>query len=139
MKLLSLILIFLFVSCSFIKKGSLHKTNIDYKLVDNISIKKGLYASDSIYFLTDKEVKIIINEWNNSEYKGIYKMIPNYWIRINLKNDSVRIFRTNGELIKEDNDWTYGLSSPKLVSSLWKNAQAIPPPPKPPILIDVNQ
>jgi len=135
MKLLSLILILLCVSCSLFKKEYNHKTNIDYKLVDFISIKKELYASDSIYFLTDKEVQIIIKEWNNSEFKGIYKYFPNYWVRINFKNDSVRTFRASDELIKEDSDWTYGLSSPELLSSLWENAQVIPPPPKPPILI----
>ena len=116
----------------------LFKTNIDYNSIDFVSVKKALYASDSIYFLTKKETQILIKEWNDSEYEGIYKMIPNYFIRIHLKNDSVRTFRTNRELIKENSDWTYGLSSPKLLSSFWKNAQAIPPPPKPPILIECD-
>ena len=103
-----------------------------------VSIKKELNASDSIYFLTNKEIQVIVHEWNNSEYKGIYKMGPEFWILINLKNDSVRTFRTNGKLIKENNDLTYSLSKPELISTLWEKAGTVPPPPEPPIIIECD-
>lgn len=139
MKLLNLIIILLCIGCSSPKKGIIHKNIIDLDLVDYVSIKKELYATDSIYFLTKNEIKSLTDEWNKSEFKGMYKMIPKYWIRVHLKNDSIRSFRVNGNLIKENSDWTYSLSDSTLISSLWKNPIAIPPPPKPPkieILLD---
>ena len=129
MKISTLIILVLFVGCSLSKKGAIHRINIDIDLVDFISIKKEVYKSDSIYFLTKEEIKVLSNEWNNSEFKGIYKMIPVYGIRVHLKNDSIRSFVVNKNLIKENSDWTYSFSNTKLISSLWKNAEAIPPPP----------
>lgn len=136
MKLINLILIILFTtSCFQLKKGNAHKMSIDKDSIEFVSIKKQLNASDSIYFLTNKEIQQIVYELNNSKYKGLYKMIPKFLVHINFKNDSVRTFRTNGKLIKENNDFTYSLSTPLLIADLWKKAGTIPPPPKPPTII----
>ncbi len=134
MKFYNLIFIALLAGCSLLRKEGDHKTRIDYDLIDFVSIKKELYATDSIYFLTGGESRVLVDEWNSSKPIGMSKMIPEFWIRVHLKNDSIRIFRATGDLMKEDNDWTYVMSNASLFSDFWVNAQAIPPPPKPPVL-----
>lgn len=138
MKFISIVFIGLCLSCSIGKKANNNKVNIDYDLIDFVSIKKEKFASDSIYFLSKEEIQNLINEWNNSEYKGVYKMTPNYWIQINFKNDSIRHFRVNKNLIKEKSDCTYSLSNSNLISNLWKKSEKISEPPKPSFLIECD-
>ncbi len=130
MKFYNLIFIALLVGCSLFKQENDHKSIIDYDSVEFVSIKKELYATDSIYFLTGDETRTLVDEWNAAELEGMNKMIPEFWVRVHLKNDSIRLFRTSGNFMKEDSDWTYVLSNANLFSNLWKNAQAIPPRPE---------
>lgn len=137
MKLYNFLFIIFLLNCS-LSSNSNSKNNIDINSVDFISLKKKLNATDSIYFLTQDEIKLVVNEWNNSKKEGLYKMVPNYHIRVHLKNDTIRSFRVNGELIKESGDWAYSLSNYNLISSLWDKAIVIPPPPPPPKFYSFN-
>jgi len=106
-------------SCVDSKKEIQQKSKIELELVDEIFIKKELYGTDSIR-LNKEQSELFITEWNNSKSKGLYKMGPEFWIFLKLKNDSIRKFRANRNLIKEKNDWTYSLSDSILISSFWK-------------------
>ncbi len=111
--------ILILISCTNSKKSINEKTKIDIELIDNIHIKKELYGTDSIR-LNKEQIEIIAKEWNNAEPKGLYKMGPEFWIILKLKNDSIRKFRTNRNLIKEKSDWTYSISDSTLINSFWK-------------------
>jgi len=100
--------------------------------VDFISIKKQLYATDSICFLNKEQIQTVIEELNNAEPKGKYKMIPKFWLTVYFKDGNKRVFKVSNGLIKSFNDWTYAFSNSELIDSLWKNAEEIPLPPKPP-------
>ena len=120
MRILTFILTFIILSsCADSKKKIHEQTKINLELVDNIYIKKRLNETDSIQ-LNDEQTKLFITEWNNATSEGLYKMGPEFWIIVKLKNDSIRKFRTNRNLIKERNDWTYSLSNSTLISSFWK-------------------
>ncbi|MFD1015478.1 hypothetical protein [Winogradskyella rapida] len=120
MKILTFILTFVILSSCVDSKKPIHEqTNIELKLVDNIHIKKRLNETDSIR-LNNEQTELFVKEWNNAKSEGLYKMGPEFWIIVKLKNDSIRKFRTNSNLIKEKNDWTYSLSDSTLISSFWK-------------------
>jgi hypothetical protein len=120
MKIFTFILTFVILSSCVNSKKSIHKhTKIDLELVDNIYIKKRHNETDSIR-LNSKQTKLFVTKWNNATSEGLYKMGPEYWIIVKLKNDSIRKFRTNRNLIKEKNDWTYSISDSTLVNSFWK-------------------
>ena len=65
-------------------------------------IKKRLNETDSIR-LNNEQTELFVREWNNATSEGLYKMGPEFWIIVKLKNDSIRKFRTNSNLIKEKN------------------------------------
>ncbi len=107
------------MSCINSKKQIQEKLKIELGLVDEVFIKKELYGTDSIR-LNKKQIEFFVKEWNNAKSKGPCKMVPEFWIILKLKNSSTRKFRTNMNLIKEENDWTYSLSDSTLISSFWK-------------------
>ncbi len=128
MKIPTLILtIILLTSCIHSKKTTQKKLIIESDLINEIFIKKELYGTDSI-LLNKHQTKIFIEEWNNAKSEGLYKMEPEFWIILKLKNDSIRKFRTNRNLIKEDNDWAYSISDSTLIRSFWKNDYAFARP-----------
>ncbi|OBX17465.1 hypothetical protein ES675_16335 [Bizionia algoritergicola] len=120
MKIFPFILTFVILSsCVDSKKSIQVQTKIDIELIENIYIKKRLNETDSIR-LNNKQTELFVTEWNIATSEGLYKMGPEFWIIVKLKNDSIRKFRTNRNLIKEKNDWTYSVSDSTLVSSFWK-------------------
>ncbi|WP_460219354.1 hypothetical protein [Psychroserpens sp. MEBiC05023] len=120
MKNFTLILTFLILlSCVDSQKPIRKQTKIDLQLVDYIDIKKGPNRTDSIR-LNKEQTELFVTQWNNATYEGVYKMSSKFWITVKLKNDSIRKFRTNKNLIKEKKDWTYSLSDSTLISSFWK-------------------
>lgn len=120
MKLFTFILAFVILSSCVDSKKPLHKqTKIDLDLIDNIYVKKRLYETDSIR-INKKQTELFVKNWNNSKSKGLYKMIPEFWIIVKLKNDSIRRFQANRNLIKEKNDWTYSINDSTLINSFWK-------------------
>ena len=114
-------------SCVDYKKSTLRKAKIDLELVDNIHIKKELYGTDSIC-LNKEQTQLFVKEWNNAESKGPYKMRPEFWIILKLKNDSIRKFRINKNLIKEESDWTYSISDSTLINSFLKESYGFDKP-----------
>jgi hypothetical protein len=119
MKILTFLLtILLFASCVDSKKSVQAQTKIDLEKVDYIHIKKTLYGTDSIR-LNNEQTELFVNEWNNAESKGLYKMGPDFWLFLKLKNGSIRKFRANRNLIKEKSDWTYSISDSTLINSFW--------------------
>jgi hypothetical protein len=117
--LITILTILMLTSCVDSKKSINEQTKIDLELVDNIHIKKELYGTDSIR-LNKEQTELFVKEWNNAKPEGLYKMGPEFWLILELNNDSIRKFRTNRNLIKEKNDWTYSISDSTLISSFWK-------------------
>lgn len=121
MKILTTILTILVLSsCADSKKAIREQTKIDPELIESIYIKKRHNEMDSIH-LNKEQMALFVKEWNNAKSEGLYKMGPEFWIILKLKNDSIRKFRTNRNLIKEKNDWTYSLSDSALIGSFWNH------------------
>ncbi len=121
MKTITIILtLLILISCSRNKKSVDSHTKIDLELVDHVYIKKELYGTDSVR-LSQEQTELFVQKWNSAKSKGLYKMGPQYWLNIKLKNDSVRRFKTNRDLIKENNDWTYSLADTTLINSFWES------------------
>ena len=120
MKIFTFLLTLVILSSCVDSKKPIHKqTKIELELVSNIHIKKRLNETYSIR-LNNEQTELFVKEWNNATSEGLYKMGPEFWIIVKLKNDSIRKFRTNRNLIKEKNDWTYSLSDSTIISSFWK-------------------
>ena len=119
MKIFTFILIIVILSsCTDSKKSVQVQKKIDIEKVDYIHIKKALYGTDSIR-LNNEQIELFVTEWNNAKSEGLYKIGPEFWIILNLKNDSIRKFRANRNLIKEKSDWTYSISDSTLINSFW--------------------
>lgn len=86
--------------------------------IEKVYLKKEPYGTDSIKLLQN-QISQLVEKWNHSESKGLYKMMPEFWISVHLKNDSIRKFRTNGDLIKENGDWAFSIDDSLLISSFW--------------------
>lgn len=122
MKTLNTLLIFLvLLSCADSKKERHNQTKIDLELVDEIYIIKRLDQIDSIR-LNKVDTKLFVSEWNNAKFEGLYKMGSKFWVILKLKNDSIRKFTTNRNLIKENKDWTYSLTDSTIINSMWKSS-----------------
>ncbi|MEM6766849.1 MAG: hypothetical protein AAF655_18075 [Bacteroidota bacterium] len=103
------------------------KLKIELESVGKIYIKNEFYGTDSI-FLNEKQSKLFIEEWNNSNPIGLSKMMVEYWVFVELKNNSARSFRINKKSIKENNGWTYSLSDSALIDSFWQPIFQFPNP-----------
>ncbi|MDD2981897.1 MAG: hypothetical protein PHQ74_00780 [Crocinitomicaceae bacterium] len=114
-----LLISLLLSSCMDSKKSTQTQTKIDLEKVTSIYIKKSRDGADSVR-LNDKETELFVSEWNNAKSEGVKKMGVSFWFSINLQNDSIRRFRTNGNLIKEKQDWAYSISDSNLFSTFWK-------------------
>lgn len=109
------------------KKLRSHKLIIEKELVEKIFIRKSLSGIDSV-LLSDKQTDLFISEWNNSNSKGYNKIKSEYWITVKQKNDIIRRFVVNKNLIREKNDWTYIISDSTLFSSFWKEKKSFENP-----------
>lgn len=125
MKKIPFLFSILIIGCSQPKKSINKQTKIDIESINHVYIKKDLYGTDSIR-LNEDQVKLFVDKWNKAKSRGLYKMGPEFWITIKLKNDSVRSFKTNQDLIKENNDWTYSISDTTLIKSFWKPTYSFP-------------
>ncbi len=110
----------LILGCSQPKKLINKKNKIDFESIDFVYIKKDLSGNDSIR-LNEKQIGLFVDKWNKAKSRGIYKIGPEFWITIKLKNDSVRRFKTNKDLVNEHNDWTYSISDTNLINSFWES------------------
>lgn len=54
-------------------------------------------------------IKNVTDLWNRSVPVGPRKFIPEYKIEIIFNDNSIRSFRINGNIIKEDNDYCFML------------------------------
>lgn len=115
------------IGCSYFKKSTDKQTYIDIKTIDHIYVKKDLYGKDSV-LLNNKQSKLFVENWNKASSKGFYKVKPEFWIMVRLKNDSLRIFETDKFLIKETNDFAYAILDTTLIHSFWKAAYVFPEP-----------
>lgn len=119
--------VLVFSSCVDSRKSIQEKSKIELELVDEIFIKKELYGTDSIR-LNKEQIELFAKEWNNAKSLGVYKMRPEFWIFVKLKNDVIRKFRVNGDLIKEQGDWAFSIGDSLLINSFWIPTYSFPKP-----------
>jgi hypothetical protein len=100
------------------------KRPIDLPTVDRIEVRKYLYQTDSLNvnwkILTDEEIKLTVDRWNNSKPKGLCKYMPKYWLYIHFKDGTKRTFRLNGRSIKENGDYCYDFGDTKFIEQILK-------------------
>lgn len=125
--IIQILIIILLVSCSFSEKNGRKPARLEVDSIEAIYLKKELYGADSVR-LTQSQISELVEKWNHSESKGIYKMGPEFWISISLKNDSVRKFRVNGDLIMENEDWAFSIDDSSLIRSFWTPIYSLPNP-----------
>ena len=93
------------------------KQKVDIGLVDYVEIRKQF---DTVSLrLTPGQAAGFVSHWNNSSAKGPYKFYPGYFLTIHFKGDSSLSFRTQGDLIKQNNDWSYSVHDKNYFKSLW--------------------
>lgn len=115
------------MSCSISKKESRTPLKLELESIDKAYLKKELQGSDSIV-LSQDQIELLVNEWNNAEPSGPRKMMPKHWITLQLNNDSTRRFRVSGKFIKEREDWSFSMSDSTFIESFWKQAYSFQTP-----------
>lgn len=108
----------LLVSCLNIEKNVRRPSRLKVDLIENVYLKKEMFGIDSVK-LSLNQINQFVEKWNHSESKGLYKMIPKFWISVHMKNDSIRNFRVNSNLIKENGDWAFSIRDSLLINSFW--------------------
>jgi len=88
--------------------------------IKEIVLTQKFHGIDTV-FLSKEQIELVANQLNNSKSEGMYKMGIQFWLGIKLKNDSVRTFRINNQLIKEHGDWAYSISDTTLFSTIWES------------------
>jgi hypothetical protein len=119
--------IILLVGCSAPKKNVRTPARLEVDSIEKVYLKKELHGTDSVK-LSQNQIDQFVEKWNDSESKGLYKMMPKFWISIHLKNDSIRKFRVNRDLIKENGDWAFSIGDSLLISSFWTPTYSFPKP-----------
>lgn len=116
--LLFLLICLCMLSCTTSKQKSTKKS---IELSDVASITIGNSKNDSTALtMTDTDVKMFVRKWNKAKSKGFWKYLPTHWIIVNLKNGDRRVFRQNGEKIKENNDECFEIEDPEEYSGLYR-------------------
>lgn len=126
-QIIQTLIIILLVSCSATKKNARTPTSLEFDSIESVYLKKELYGTDSVK-LSQNQIGQLVEKWNYSESKGLSKMMPKFWISVHLKNDSIRKFRVNGDLIKENGDWAFSIGDSLLISSFWTFTYSFPKP-----------
>ena len=122
-----ILLLTLFVGCSFSEGTTSEPKKLVFDSIDKVYLKSQLYGADSVV-LTKNQIGQIVEKWNHSESKGLHKMMPEFWIFVHLKNDSIRKFSVNGHLIKEDGDGVFSIGDSLLMTSFWTPTYSFPKP-----------
>lgn len=115
-----LLIVIIILSCSSKKQTNKQSIKINLAKIDKVYLKKEFYGIDTVE-LSQNQINLFVNKWNNSESKGLYKMKPRFYMTIKFKNDSIRNFRVNGQLIKEQGDWAFSIGDSVLINSFWKS------------------
>lgn len=105
-------------SCSHNERNAKVPAKLEVDSIDKVFLKKNLDGADSIKF-SGNQIELLVNKWNHSEYKGLNKMTPKFWIMVYLKNDSIRKFRVNGDLIMEQGDRVFSIGDSLIINSFW--------------------
>lgn len=105
-------------------KSDEKRNTLKLEFIEKVTLKKRHNDADSVVLSSD-QIGQLVEKWNYSEFKGLYKMTPKYWATVHLKNDSTRYFRVNKDLIKENSDWTYSLNDSLLIDSFWASGHPI--------------
>ena len=104
-------------------KSNFQKIKIDVNTVEYIeirNIKEQLDTlSNKIKHLTNAQINLFVEKYNNSKPNGLRKTIPLYFISVYLNNGTKRVFRINGQYIKENNDYCFDLVDSKFIESFW--------------------
>lgn len=92
--------------------------------IESISILKCSGPPDSIkaYWkkLSKKQTKRFVEAWNEAKYTGLTKFVATYKINVEIKNDSSRNFRYNGNQIKENSDRTFRFKEENLIEKFYE-------------------
>ncbi len=99
------------------KKASAKKTPIKLEEVENIGIQNDTYR-----LLTNEQVSLFVDKWNNSKPRGMVKSAVKYVIFIIFKDGTVRKFRANSNTIKEDGDWGFDIGEEQFFDNLFTDA-----------------
>lgn len=117
--------------CSYSSsKTSIEKTTINFEKVERIEIKNNplgqINEKIDLKELTTDQAKVLVSNWNYSKSKGPCKFGLQYWLFVIFKDGTKRIFRANGQYIKEYNDWCYDIGNEHFFKNLYTNASPIP-------------
>lgn len=69
--------------------------------------------------LTEKQIHLFTNKWNHSEHHGMVKNKPLYHVTIYQNDSTVRNFRANGKLIKENGDNAFKIDDALFFERIW--------------------
>lgn len=110
-------------------KNVIEKSTVNFDDVERIEIinnpLRGTNEKIELKELTNDQVKVMVDKWNNSKSKGLCKFGLRYWLFVTFKDESKRSFRANGQNIKEDNDWCYNIGDEQFFKKLYSNANPI--------------
>lgn len=88
------------------------KDNVDFveirKQFDTVSLR-----------LTSDHASDFIDNLNSSSPKGPYKYLPEYFLTIHFKGDSLLSYRTSGDLVKQRSDWAYSVGDKEYFKNIW--------------------
>lgn len=93
------------------------KPILDRSEVEYIEIQKQM---DTVSLrLTPYQVDDFVNNLNKSNLKGLTKYLPEYTLTLQLNGDSVILYRTSKNLIKQSDDKTYVIEGTDYFRALW--------------------
>jgi len=103
-------------------KSTNSKDLIDIQSVRYVEILTNSSKEDSLLHvrirLSDQQVKVFVDKWNDAKPKGLWKFIIQYEVEVVLENGKTRNFRINGSKVKEKGDLCFDMGSMKFLESL---------------------
>ena len=117
-RLFFVLFILIFTNCFVPNKKT--PLAIELESIEEVFLTQKFNGKDTV-ILSKEQIEQVINQWNNSESEGMYKMMTQFWLGIKLKNDSVRTFRINNQLMKEHGDWAFSISDTTIFNTIWES------------------
>lgn len=117
MKLIFAILLITLTACEQPSKSISNKTKINLDAVDYVEIKQK-FNDQTSKRLTDEQTEDFVTNWNESKSEGPCKYMPKLWLTVTFTDGTTRVFRANGENIKENNDWCYSIGDNQFFNQL---------------------
>ena len=120
--ILSLLIIFKFIALPELKKNYFGFQKLKVDSINSIVLYKFKIQdlNDSIV-LSDDQSKKFVDKWNQSYPVGPVKCIPQYIVKVFLKNNKVRSFSIQDNVIKENSSNGFKFFTEKdYFNDLWK-------------------